>query len=71
MQQLLNAPSLPKLLTSAETAAILGLKNANTLAVWRCTHRYPELTHLRIGRMIRYRLDVIEAFLQKHASNYK
>ena len=30
-----------ELLTEAQAAAYLGLKNPKTLAVWRCTKRYP------------------------------
>lgn len=31
---------VPKLLTDKETAALLGMK-ASSLAVWRCTGKYP------------------------------
>lgn len=43
-----------ELLTEAQAAAYLGLKNPKTLAVWRCTKRYP-LTYVKYGRTVRYR----------------
>jgi hypothetical protein len=58
-----------RLLTSAETATILGLKSPNTLAVWRCTKRYPELSPVKIGRMVRYHPAVVAAFLRQHTDN--
>ncbi len=38
-----ETPLSDKLLTSSETAKLLGLKNPQTLAVWRCVKRFPEL----------------------------
>lgn len=58
-----------QLITSDEAAQLLGLKNAQTLAVWRCTKRYPELEYIKIGRVVRYRKEVIEAFLKSHTIN--
>ncbi len=49
------------LLTEVETAAYLGLK-PETLATWRCTHRYP-LPFIRVGKAIRYRPSDVEKFL--------
>ncbi len=51
-----------------QTAAKLGLKNHETLAVWRSTKRYP-LAFVRVGRLIRYRLSAIEAFLLSRTVN--
>lgn len=51
-----------KLLTQAEAAERLGLKNPNTLAVWRCERRY-DLAFIRVGRSIRYDPAEIERFL--------
>jgi len=56
----------PHLLNSVEAAARLGLKNSNTLAVWRCHKRYPELEYIKIGRAVRYRPEAIDAFLRMH-----
>lgn len=49
------------LLTSQEAADFLGI-GAQTLAVWRCTRRYP-LAYVRVGRAIRYRLADLESFV--------
>jgi excisionase family DNA binding protein len=51
-----------RLLTPKETAERLGLC-VNTLAFWRCTHRYP-LPYTRSGRRIKYRLADVEEFLR-------
>ncbi len=51
------------LLSEAEAAVILGLKNAKTLAVWRCTNRY-ELPYVKYGRTVRYRRKDLEAFIE-------
>ena len=51
-----------ELLTEAQAAAYLGLKNPKTLAVWRCTKRYP-LTYVKYGRTVRYRRKDLEAFI--------
>jgi hypothetical protein len=52
-----------RLCSPEEVAAYFGLKSANTLAVWRCTKRYPALRFIKVGRLVRYRLSVVEAFL--------
>jgi|GEM_PF-2385073 len=41
----------------------LGLTNANTLAVWRCTKRYP-LPYVRVGARIFYTDEAIENFIK-------
>ena len=51
-----------ELLSDAETAQILGVTRG-TLAVWRCTKRYP-LPFVRIGRKIRYDRRHIENFIE-------
>lgn len=52
------------LLSPEQVAELLGVK-VNTLAIWRCTSRYPTLAYIRVGGCIRYRLSAIEAFLQE------
>ena len=52
-----------ELLTEAQAAAYLGLNNPKTLAVWRCTKRYP-LTYVKYGRTVRYRRKDLEAFIE-------
>lgn len=53
----------PKLLTRAEAAAYLGCK-PQTLAVWAATKRYG-LRYIKVGRLVRYRLADLEAFLTR------
>jgi len=52
------------LLTSEETADWLGLKNKHTLEIWRSTKRYPELEYIKVGRLVRYKREAVERFLQ-------
>jgi len=49
------------LLTPAQAAEILGV-TIGTLAVWRCTARYP-LSFVKIGRRVKYRLADINNFI--------
>lgn len=42
----------PELLTPAQMARLLGV-SVGTLAVWRCTKRYP-LPYIKVGRSVRY-----------------
>lgn len=50
-----------RLLTRAEAAAFLGLKE-QTLATWASTKRY-NLRYIKAGRCVRYRVRDLEAFL--------
>jgi len=52
------------LLTSDQTADWLGLKNKHTLEVWRSTKRYPELEYIKVGRLVRYKREAVERFLE-------
>jgi excisionase family DNA binding protein len=52
---------MTKLLTSAEVAELLGV-SIGSLAVWRCTQRYP-LAFVKVGRSVRYRIEDVEAFV--------
>lgn len=52
------------LLTETEVAKLLRLKNKHTLSVWRSTGRYPELRHIKIGRLVRYPRSYVEAVIQ-------
>ena len=56
----LAAPSSP-LLDERQAAEFLNV-TAGTLSVWRCTRRYP-LPYIKVGRLVRYRLADLEAFL--------
>lgn len=52
------------LLTRKQAAEYLGYTEA-TLAMWKCTKRYP-LPYVKIGINIRYRLSDLNAFIEKH-----
>lgn len=52
------------LMTRQEAANYLGVK-ANTLAVWATTKRHP-LPYLKIGRLVKYRLSDLQAFLERN-----
>ncbi len=51
-----------KLLTKEEVSDILGV-SVGTLAVWRATKRY-NLPYVKSGRLVRYRIEDIEAFIK-------
>ena len=53
----------PKLLTEAEAADYLSVE-PQTLCAWRCTRRY-NLPFIKVGRLVRYREEDIEAFLEE------
>ena len=57
-----------ELLNEREAAGRLGLKNPNTLAVWRCKKRY-KLPFIRVGRYIRYDAKDIEKFLARNTES--
>ena len=57
------AKALVALLTPSETARILGVRT-DTLTVWRSTKRYPELKFIKVGRLVRYRPEDVERFLE-------
>ena len=52
----------PQLLTPQAAAEFLGM-SAGTLAVWRCTKRYP-LPYIKVGHTIKYDLADLIAFLE-------
>ncbi len=52
------------LLTERAAAAYLGLRNHNTLAVWRATKRY-DLAYIKVGRLVRYRREDLDAFIEQ------
>lgn len=52
----------PKLLTEAEAADYLAVE-PQTLCAWRCTRRY-NLPFIKVGRLVRYRPEDVEAFLE-------
>jgi hypothetical protein len=54
---------LPRLLTPQEVAIELRV-SVGTLAVWRCTKRYP-LPYLKIGGAVRYNAADVAAFLRQ------
>lgn len=54
-------------LSTKEVAQILGV-SAGTLDVWRCTKRYPQLRHVKFGRMVRYPKTDVLKFLELTSS---
>ena len=58
----MNNQIASRLLTPSETAQLLGL-DVETLNIWRCTKRY-NLPYVKAGRMVRYRLEDVEAFIE-------
>ncbi len=55
------------LLTPKQTATTLGV-TIGTLAVWRCTARYP-LPFVKIGRRVMYREQDITNFIENGLSD--
>lgn len=55
------------LLTPKKAAEVLGVA-IGTLAVWRCTARYP-LPFVKIGRRVMYREQDINDFIENGLSN--
>lgn len=54
-------PQHPDLMLPAAAAAYLGVETS-TLAVWRCTKRYP-LPFIKVGRLVYYRKSALDIFL--------
>jgi excisionase family DNA binding protein len=52
------------LLTRKEAAEYLDC-NEHTLAIWKCTKRYP-LPYVKIGKNVRYRLSDLKDFIEKN-----
>ena len=55
------------LLNRKEAAEKLGVTEG-TLAVWSCTKRYG-LPFIKVGRLVKYRLADLEAFLDSRTQN--
>lgn len=51
----------PGRINATEAAKILGV-SVDTLAVWRCTKRYP-LPYIKMGRKVFYRVADLEKFI--------
>lgn len=51
------------LLDDPATAEYIGLKNPQTLAVWRSTNRY-QIPYIKVGRKVRYRKSDLDAWLE-------
>jgi len=59
----MNQPSAKRLLTAAEVRNALGISRV-TLWKWGAERGFPRC---KIGKMVRYPADKVEAWLQKHA----
>ena len=58
---------MEKFLTSQQTAEMLNISEA-TLRNWRCTQRN-DIPYIKIGSLVRYRLNDIEDFINSHRHN--
>jgi len=63
----MNSPIFPDRYSSHEAANILGVA-PETLAIWRCTKRYP-LPYIKIGRKVFYKGADIQAFIESRTIN--
>ena len=61
----LATAEVPRLLTTAEAAQVLGMK-PQTLSIWRCTKRYP-LRFIKMGGSVRYLMADLVKFLEAAA----
>ena len=50
------------LLDERQAASFLGI-SPGTLSVWRTTRRYP-LPYIKVGRVVRYRVSDLRAFIE-------
>jgi hypothetical protein len=55
------ASTFPDTMSPDAAAAYLGVA-PSTLAMWRCTKRYP-LPYIKVGRLVQYRKNHLDAFL--------
>jgi predicted DNA-binding transcriptional regulator AlpA len=58
-----------QLLTRKQAAEFLGVKEA-TLAHWKCTGRY-NLSSVKIGRLVKYRISDLEQFIARGVISYE
>ena len=58
-----------QLLTRKQAADFLGVKEA-TLAHWKCTGRY-NLSSVKIGRLVKYRISDLEQFIARGVCSYE
>jgi len=58
----MKLPVFPDRYNAKEAADILGIRE-ETLAVWRCTKRYP-LPYVKIGRKVFYRGGDLKRFIE-------
>ena len=56
-----QSPSSSPLLSPSTVSTMLSVK-VGTLAVWRCTARYP-LPFVKIGRRVMYKASDVDAFI--------
>lgn len=57
----MNAYEPNQLLSPKEVSQLLGV-SPQTLAIWRCSKRYP-LRYVKVGRYVRYRYRDVVSFL--------
>lgn len=53
-----------RLMPPDEVAEYLGGISTQTLALWRANNTHPELKYIKVGRAVRYRKSVLDAWLE-------
>ena len=64
MNQVIQKARPAELMGQKEAAEFLNIK-AETLQSWRSTRRY-DLPFVKIGRLAKYRLSDLQAFIERH-----
>ena len=64
-----NNYNLNQLLNRKQAAEFLGVREA-TLAHWKCTGRY-NLSSVKIGRLVKYRISDLEQFIEDGVVNHE
>lgn len=57
-----------RLVTPEEAAQLMGTA-VGTLTIWRTTGRY-NLPYVKVGRLVRYKLSDIEAFIERRSVSH-
>lgn len=68
MEIIQKVRSTNNLLTPSEVSAILGV-TVGSLQIWRTTRRYP-LPYVKSGRLVRYRPEDVQAFIDSRTVNF-
>ncbi|NDA89544.1 MAG: DNA-binding protein [Alphaproteobacteria bacterium] len=69
MKDIIHSQAPSVLLDRQKAAEFLGV-TPSTLAHWASTQRY-DLKYVKVGRLVKYRLNDLEIFLSKREVNYE